>query len=231
MQHANRTPHPVLLSLLSLALLAGCDKKPEEKKDDKKVEAKADDKKTEDKAVEAPPEPEPEPPAGPVFTGKNIMGDEVKLPLVAFDLSAAELPGVTIMVPEGTTAQPKSPSGYTLSNTQVNFSITVNEGTFNKEESVKMFGILDPEGKVVDESDTHVIYERSGTGGHLFQAGTTVGDKSYTCGTVASVSAFTRENIDQSVAACRSLAAAAAGDGAAPAPAGDAPAGDAPAPQ
>ncbi len=214
-------PNTLLLSLVSLALLVGCDKAADEKKtDDKKVA----DKKTDDKKVEAEaPEPEPEAPKGPVFNATNIAGQAVSVPIVPFDLAAAELPGLTIQAPEGTTAEAKSPSGFKLYNSSVNYSISITPGAFNKDEAKKIFNIVDPEGKVADESETHVIYERSGDGGFLFQAGVTVGDKPYYCGSVATGIAFARDVIDQTVASCKSIAAAAAGaapaDGAAPAPA------------
>jgi hypothetical protein len=101
----------------------------------------------------------------------------------------------------------------------VNYSISITPSAFNKDEAKKIFGIVDPAGKVADESETHVIYERSGEGGFLFQAGVTVGDKQFYCGTVATGIAFSREVIDQSVASCKSITAAAGGAAPAPAPA------------
>jgi hypothetical protein len=208
----------LLLSLVTLALLVGCDKKPEEKKAEKTDKA---EKKTDDKQVEAePPKPaEPEPPKGPVFTGKNIIGEAVSVPIVPFDLTALELPGLVIQAPEGAKAEPNSPSGFKLLATSVNYSISVREGKFEPEEAKKTFGIVDPNGKVADESDSHVIYERSGEGGFLFQAGVTVGDKQYHCGSVATGFAFSREVIDQSVQSCKSIAPAAGTPPTAPTPA------------
>jgi hypothetical protein len=207
----------MLLSLVTLALLVGCDKKPDEKKADKSADKSAD-KKVDDKVDAKEPEPEPEPPKGPMFTAKNIIGEPVSIPIVPFDLAAMELPGLTIQAPEGTTAEPNSPSGFKLLNTSVNYSISVRDGAFDKEGAKKTFGIVDPDGKVADESDTHVIYERSGEGGFLFQAGVTVGDKPYYCGSVATGFAFTREVADQSVASCKSIAASAAGTAPNPTP-------------
>jgi hypothetical protein len=210
----------LLFSVVTLALLVGCDKKPEEKKGTDKAAEKGE-KKTDDKKVDEAKPAEPEAPKGPVFTAQNIIGEAVSVPLKPFDLAALELPGLTIQAPETAKAEPNSPSGFKLLDTSVNFSISVREGTFNQDEAKKTFNIVDPEGKVADESDTHVIYERSGTGGFLFQAGVTVGDKQYTCGSVATGFAFTREVIDQSVAACKSITAssgAAPADGAAPTP-------------
>lgn len=218
----------LLLSFVTLALLGGCDKAADEKKaDDKKADKKADDKQVDAKAAE--PAPEPEPPKGPMFNATNIVGQAVSVPIVPFDLTAIELPGFTIQAPEGTEAKPKSPSGFQLFNSSVNYSISITASAFDKEGAKKTFGILDPDGKIVDESETHIIYERSNDGGHLFQAGATVGDKQFYCGSVASGIAFARDVVDQSVASCKSIAASAAG---ATAPAGDAPApaGDAPAP-
>jgi hypothetical protein len=208
----------LLLSLMTLALLVGCDKGTEEKKaDDKKADKKGDDKKADAEAPEVAPEPEP--PKGPMFNAKNIVGQEVSVAIVPFDLAAVELPGFTIQAPEGTKAEPKSPSGFQLFNPSVNYSISITPSAFNKDEAKKIFGIVDPAGKVADESETHVIYERSGEGGFLFQAGVTVGDKQFYCGTVATGIAFSREVIDQSVASCKSITAAAGGAAPAPAPA------------
>jgi hypothetical protein len=212
----------VLLSFLSLALLVGCDKPADDKAADKTAD------KTVDKAPDAKaPEPEPEPPKGPMFNATNIIGQAVSVPIVPFDLAAAELPGLTILAPEGTKAESKSPSGFKLINTSVNFSISITASPFNKAEAIKIFDIIDPEGKVVDESETHVVYERSNDGGHLFQAGVTAGDKQYYCGSVATGVAFARDVIDQTVASCKSITAAAAApaaDGAVPAADGAAPA-------
>lgn len=211
--------HTLLFSVMTLALLVGCDKKSEEKSD---KTADKGEKKTDDKKVDEAKPAEPEPPKGPVFSAKNIIGEPVSKPIVAVDLTPMELPGLTIQAPEGAKAEPKSPSGFKLIDTSVNYSISISEGKFDKEEAKKTFDIVDPEGKVADESDTHVIYERSGEGGFLFQAGVTVGDKQYTCGTVATGFAFTREVIDQSVASCKSITAATGAppaDGAAPTPA------------
>jgi hypothetical protein len=208
----------LLLSFMTLALLSGCDKKADEKKADAK---KTDDKKADDKQVDAKapePAPEPEPPKGPMFNATNIVGQAVSIPIVAFDLAAVELPGFTIQAPEGTTAEPSSPSGFQLFNPSVNYSISITPSAFNKDEAKKIFGIVDPAGKVADESETHVIYERSGEGGFLFQAGVTVGDKQFYCGTVATGIAFSREVIDQSVASCKSITAAAGGAAPAPTP-------------
>jgi hypothetical protein len=218
----------LLLSFMTLALLSGCDKKADEKKADAK---KTDDKKADDKQVDAKapePAPEPEPPKGPMFNATNIVGQAVSIPIVAFDLAAVELPGFTIQAPEGTTAEPSSPSGFQLFNPSVNYSISIRPSAFSMDEAKKLYGILDPDGKIAEESETHIIYERSNKGGFLFQAGATVGDKQFLCGSVASGIAFDRGVIDQSVASCKTIAAAAGG--AAPAPAGDAPA-PAPAPQ
>jgi hypothetical protein len=217
----NRPLPSLLLPLLTISLLIGCDKKPDDaaKKDDKAAE-KAPDKA--EPEADAPP-PEPEAPKGPMFTAEGVMGDEVSLPIVPFDLTAVELPGYTIQVPEGTEARSKSPSGYTLGNSRVNYSVTITEGEFDLARAKDLYKMLDPEGKIADESDSHIIYERSGTGGFLFQAGVTVGDKPFYCGTVATGMAFTRKQIDQSVASCKTMAAAEGG--AAPAdPAADAPA-------
>ena len=225
MNAMHRTLTTLLIPALSLALATGCDKgksddgkKSAGAKTDKDADDKAD--KEADKKAEAPPEPEK--PEGPVFTAKGAMGDEVSLPLVAFDLEKVGLAGFTIQVPEGTSAMEKSPSGHKLINSRVNYSITVSEGEFDKEGAKKTYGILDPDGKVVDESDTHIIYQRSGEGGFLFQAGTKVGDKSLNCGTVASISPFTRRQIDQSVESCKSIAAAEGGGDAAAEGGGDA---------
>jgi hypothetical protein len=218
----HQTPKLLLLPLV-LALAVGCDKGGDKKADDKK----ADDKKADDKKAEEPePEPEPAKPEGPSYTAKGPMGgDEVTLPLVPFDLAAVELPGYTMMVPEGTKAETKSGGGHKLINMQVNYSITVDERAFDKEISKTAWDALDPDGKIVDESDTHIIYERSKEGGFLFSAGTTVGDKQFTCGSVASISPFTRRMVDQNVESCNSIAAAEGGGDAAPAE------GDAPTPQ
>ena len=208
---------PKLLACTALAstfALTACDKgdkKADDKKTADKAEEKTDDKKTDDKAEE----PEAEAPKGPVFTAKGVMGDDVSLPLVAFDLAEVELPGYTITVPEGTTAESKSPSGYKLLNSQVNYSITVSEGELDKKQTLEIFEIVDPDGKVADEADDHLIYERSKDGGFLFQAQATVGDKTFTCGTVASISPFTRRVIDQAIETCKSIAAAEGGDAAA----------------
>lgn len=211
----NPIHHTLLLSLVTLSLLAGCDKADDKKVDDKKADAKkADDKGGDVKA------PEPEAPKGPTFSATNIVGQAVSVPIVPFDLAAAELPGLTIQAPEGTVAEAKSPSGFKLYNSSVNYSISITASPFNKDEAKKIFGIVDPAGKVADESETHVIYERSNDGGFLFQAGVTVGDKQYYCGSVATGIAFARDVIDQSVTSCKSITAAAGG--AAPAPAGDA---------
>jgi hypothetical protein len=218
MTTTNSIHNTLLLSLMTLALLVGCDKGTEEKKGDDK---KAADKKGDDKKVdaEAPePAPEPEPPKGPMFSAKNIIGEPVSVAIVPFDLAAVELPGFTIQAPEGTKAEPKSPSGFQLFNPRVNYSISITPSAFNKDEAKKIFGIVDPAGKVADESETHVIYERSGEGGFLFQAGVTVGDKQFYCGTVATGIAFSREVIDQSVASCKSITAAAGGAAPAPTP-------------
>ena len=206
MSKIQRTLSPLLFPLLSFTLLLGCDKKPEEgKKDDKKSAEKKDDKKA------AEPAPEPEAPKGPMFTAEGVMGDDVSIPIVPFDLAAAELPGYTIQVPEGTRAEDKSTSGKKLLNTKVNYSMTVAEGPFDIEQAKKIYGILDAEGKVTDEAEDHIIYQRSGEGGFLFQAGVTVGDKQFNCGTVAGVMPFTRRQIDQTVASCKSIAAAEGG--------------------
>jgi hypothetical protein len=204
----NRPLTPLLLPLLSVALLLGCDKKPDEPaKKAEKTEEKAPDAKPE---VEAPP-PEPEPPKGPMFTAEGVMGDEVSVPLVAFDLAAMELPGYTVQAPEGTEARSKSPSGFTLSNSSVNYSMTITAGAFDLAAAKKLYDMLDPDGKIADESDSQIIYERSGTGGFLFQAGVMVGDKPFYCGTVATGMAFTRKQIDGTVTSCKSMAAAEAG--------------------
>ena len=140
----------LLLSLMSLALIVGCDKGGDEKKTAAKTD-KGDKKGGDD--VKAPdakapdPAPEPEPPAGPVFTSKNIIGEPVSSPIKPFDLGAMELPGLVIQAPEGTKAEPKSPSGFTLLDTRVNYSITVTEGAFDKAKAIETFGIVDPAGK------------------------------------------------------------------------------------
>jgi hypothetical protein len=213
----------LLLSFLTLALVAGCDKAEDKKTDDKKVDdKKVDDKKVDDKKAA---EPEPEPPKGPMFNATNIVGQAVSVPIAPFDLTPAELPGLTIQAPEGTTIEPSSPSGFHIYNSSVNYSLSITAGPFSKDEAKKLYGILDPDGKIVDESETHVTYERSNKGGFLFQAGVTVGDKQYHCGSVATGIAFDRDVIDQTVASCKSITAAAGAaapaatpDGAAPAP-------------
>lgn len=152
---------------------------------------------------------EPEVPAGPTFR-TTMMGMEMTQPLVSRDLAEAGLEGLTIVAPENAQLSTTSWGSHTVVAAGVNYSVSVREGDFNAADALGTYQILDPEGTVVEQTDDQLIFRRSGeNGSFLFEVGVTVGETHYTCGTAATAFPFTRDQIDQMITSCRTLAASA----------------------
>ena len=152
-------------------------------------------------APEAPAEPE-----GPVFR-TTMMGMEMTEPLVTKPLGVEGFEGLTIVAPEQATIELRDESA-TVRSAGVNYSIAIRHGALDAAATQRIWGIIDPNGSVVEEADDLLIYQRSNDGGMLFEAGVSVDDQAYTCSTVVTAVNFTREQIDQMVTSCRTLAAA-----------------------
>lgn len=142
-------------------------------------------------------------PKGPVFT-TTMMGMERSEPIVEKDLTAMELPGLVIQAPEPAKIDSKSGGGFVLVAAGVNYSMTIREGELKADEAKKTFKIIDEKGELVEDKPDTLIYKREG-GSHLFQASVKVGDKTYTCSTVATAANFTRGEADQMVQSCKTL--------------------------
>lgn len=138
---------------------------------------------------------------GPVFKTK-MMGAEMVQALVQKDL-VAPLVGLEITAPEKAKVE-ESRGAVHLVAAGVNYSISIRQTTFDKAKSLEVFKMLDDKGTVVDESDTHLIFKRA-SGSHLLSAVVTVDGKPYVCGSVATAADFTREEIDQTLASCKTL--------------------------
>ena len=151
---------------------------------------------------------EPAEPEGPVFR-TTMMGMEMTQPLVARDLTEAELPGLTLVAPENAQLRTTSWGSHTVTSAGVNYSVSIAEATFDAASSRTTFEAVDPNGSVIEEGDDQLIYRRSGdNGSFLFSVGVTVGETEYTCGTSATAFPFTRDQVDQMITSCRTLAAA-----------------------
>jgi hypothetical protein len=140
-------------------------------------------------------------PAGPVFKTK-MMGTEMVQALVQKDL-VAPLAGLEITAPEQAKVE-ESRGAVHLVAAGVNYSISIRQTSFDKAKALEIFKILDEKGTVVDESATHLIFKRE-SGSHLLSAVVTVDGKTYVCGSVATAASFSREEIDQTLASCRTL--------------------------
>lgn len=140
-------------------------------------------------------------PTGPAFKTK-MMGMDMVQPLVQKDL-IAPLAGLEITAPDKTEVK-ESRGDVHLVSAGVNYSISVSQRAFDKAKSLEIFKMVDEKGTVVDESDTHLIFKRE-SGSHLLSATVTVDGKPYVCGSVATASSFTREEIDQTLASCKTL--------------------------
>lgn len=186
--------HTIIVLALGLTVIAAC----QDSEKDGAAEAK-DEKKSKKGAPE-----EAEKPKGPVFQTK-MMGMTMTEALVEKDLTPMGLDGLVIQAPERAEIKPKSPRGFTLLAAGVNYSLTIDQRALDPAQAKEIFKIVDEEGEVlVDEAD-RVIFKRK-SGSHLFQAETTVGDKKYTCGTVATAASFTRDQVDQMITSCKSIA-------------------------
>ncbi|HJL15913.1 MAG TPA: hypothetical protein RMH99_09665 [Sandaracinaceae bacterium LLY-WYZ-13_1] len=134
----------------------------------------------------------------------TVMGMEMTRPLVRQDLDDAGLEGLTMVVPEGAELSTTRWGSHTIVEAGVNYSVSVSEGDFDAGSTLETYQTLDPDGSVVEQTEDQLIYQRSGGGSLLF----TVGDTSYTCGTAATAFPFTRDQVDQMIESCRTLAAA-----------------------
>ena len=89
----------------------------------------------------------------------------------------------------------------------LNYSMSIHRGAFDAEQSKSTWAIIDEAGSVILEEDDVVMYQRSGDSGSVLFAASVVGEEAYTCGSVATAFPFTRNQVDQMVESCRSLAA------------------------
>jgi hypothetical protein len=184
--------HLIALTALSLSLLAGCDAP--------KDETGSPDDTNESKEGAS----DSSKPKGPVFQTK-MMGMEMTQALVEKDLSGMGLDGIVIKAPEKAEIRKKSPRGHKLVAAGVNYSMTIRQAPLDAKQAKEVFDIIDKEGELlVDEAD-RIIFKRK-SGSHLFQAATEVDGKPYTCSTVATGSSFTRDQVDQMIESCKSLA-------------------------
>jgi hypothetical protein len=150
------------------------------------------------------PAAKPEP-TGPVFKAK-VMGTDMSKPLVETDLGPAEMTGYVITAPEGAKVEKGRPGGGAhVVAAGVNYSIAIREGAFDAENVKKSFTALDPDGTMLEDKSDIVIFQRKGGGSVLFSMGVTVGDKKFTCGSVATAMSFDKATIDQTVASCKTL--------------------------
>lgn len=144
-------------------------------------------------------------PTGPVFKAK-IMGNEMSKPLVETDLGPAEMTGYVITAPEGAKVEKGKPGGGAhVVAAGVNYSIAIREGNFDPENVKKSWASLDPDGTVLEDKSDIVIFQRKGGGSVLFSMSLTVGDKKFTCGSVATAVSFDRATIDQTIESCKTL--------------------------
>lgn len=145
-------------------------------------------------------------PTGPVFKAK-VMGMDMQKPLVDTSLDPAGLTGLTLQAPEGARVEKHMPGGGArVVAAGVNYSVAIREGKFDAKGVKSTYAIIDPKGTVAVDTGDLVVFERAGSGGVLFNMGVSVGGKSYTCGSVATVTPFTRDVIDQTIESCKTLA-------------------------
>jgi hypothetical protein len=155
------------------------------------------------KPASASAENAPAKPSGPVFT-TTMMGMERSEPIVEKDLGEMELAGLVIQAPEAAKIESKSGGGFKLVAAGVNYSLTIREGEIDIKGAKETFKLVDEKGELVEDKPDVLIYKRS-SGSHLFQASVKVGDKTYTCSTVATASDFSRSEVDQMIESCKSI--------------------------
>ena len=142
-------------------------------------------------------------PTGPMFTGK-AMGMDMSKPIVDIDLSPV-LDGYTIKGPEGAKVEKAVPGGGArVVNAGVNYSIAIREGEFKADAPKGGWKALDPDGTFLTDTPELVVFQRK-SGSVLFSMGVTVGDKKFTCGSVATAMDFEKSTIDQTIESCKTL--------------------------
>jgi hypothetical protein len=186
-----------MLAVLSILAALGCGKN-----EDPPEPAASPPQPTGETAPAAPAEPE-----GPVFRS-TVMGMERVEPLAAIDLSAAGLAGFTIQAPRTATAEQSMPPGVLVSAPPLNYSVVIREGAFSLAGAKAGREVMDPDGTALEEDDRHLLWQGSGTRGFSFTMQVDVDGQPYTCGTMATAFAFTRDQVDQMIESCRSLAKA-----------------------
>lgn len=185
-----------LLAATLSALVSGCG--------DDGESSSADDPTAAANTAPATPD-EPAEPSGPTFH-TTMMGMEMSQPLVSRTLDVEGFEGLTIVAPEDARIEENRGRARVLS-AGVNYSVAIRSGAFDAEGTKRIWGIIDAEGTVVEETDDLVMYQRSNDGGMLFEVGVMLGEQAYTCSTVVTAFQFTREQIDQMVTSCRTLGA------------------------
>jgi hypothetical protein len=189
------------LVILSVLMALGCGKK--EEPPEPAASPPSATGETHPTTPAAPAEPE-----GPVFRS-TVMGMERVEALGTIDLSTAGLAGFTIQAPESATAESSILSGVQVSAPPLNYSVVIREGAFSLEGAKAGREVMDPEGTALEEDERHLLWQGSGTRGFSFSMQVDVDGQPYTCGTVATAFAFTRDQVDQMIESCRSLSKAA----------------------
>ncbi len=152
----------------------------------------------------AAPQPAvPAAPAVPMFHA-TAMGFDMSKPLVNIDLGPGGLPGVSLQGPEGTRVETERHRARVIQ-AGTNYSLSINERAFDPTDAHRTYSLIDPQGTYLVDQPDLVIFQRTNGAGVLLNMGVTVGERHFTCSSVATAVAFTRETIDQTVASCRTL--------------------------
>lgn len=142
--------------------------------------------------------------SGPMFKAK-MMGMDMSKPLVDTSLDKGGLKGLSLQAPEGAEVEEdKLGGGAKVVAAGVNYSIVIRPDAFSQDARKKAMTALDPDGKFITDTADLVVFQRK-SGSVLFGMGVTVGDKKYSCSTVATATDFDQATIDQTIASCKTL--------------------------